>query len=169
MRLLLSMLLAVTACGQEPLPEEPERSERLNVETLEPRVPVPPGEPRLTNTAGVRGAWRVREVSGRMLPGSASAQLSLLKDEIHFVSGCVRRNWRLNFAGERLHPGRIPSVEPPCLRPLTSEEVGIERAIDQAEHLVRRSETMLFVWGPHANLVLTRPEDETQAAARGLQ
>jgi hypothetical protein len=120
--------------------------------------PDPPGPDAvgMSELGSFRGEWQVAEITGT--PGAPAEPIlvSVLRRELHAVSGCVRWKWRLEpDRNGQVTLWRAPTAIPPCARPLQPHESELER-IAHAGHL-RASGGALVLWSNNGAVTLRRP------------
>ncbi|MEO7276821.1 MAG: hypothetical protein ABIW33_02215 [Sphingomicrobium sp.] len=151
-RQLLAMVVAVsaTACGR---PESPQASDAQPVEVGRAPAQRPAGT-AVPDSAGVVGEWRIAGIGGKATDQPFAITASILPNEIHAFSQCVRWRWRAQIRDGETKLTPLPLAEPPCARARTGEETAFERAMNEARYAVRRGDGSLVLAGPAGEIIL---------------
>ena len=146
----IALAAIITACGQAEHSQAPV----ARPVAASPLPASPPSGRAVSDSKAIVGEWRVAGVDGRAIDQPFAITASILPQEIHAVSQCVRWRWRADIRDGKAQLISIAPAEPPCARTRSGEETAFERAMSAARFAVRRGDGSLVFAGPAGEVTL---------------
>jgi hypothetical protein len=108
----------------------------------------------VTDTASINGEWRVAGVGGQPLSQPFGISATIRDGSVRFVSKCITRRYSLDIEGGLVAARLVGNDVPDCVRALTIDERGHERATGQARTVYRLPSNALVFDGPAGAVTL---------------
>jgi hypothetical protein len=156
-RALLVALLAAACSPSSPTENAagPAAAEPPQLPEAAPAPPILPADATAVIDAGsIEGEWRVAGVAGQPLSQPFGISATIREGSIRFVSPCITRRYGLEISGGLATARLMTNETPDCVRALTIDERGLERAMGQVKTAYRLPSKALVLDGPAGAVTL---------------
>jgi hypothetical protein len=106
------------------------------------------------DAGSIEGEWRVAGVAGQPLSQPFGISATIREGSIRFVSPCITRRYGLEISGGLATARLMTNETPDCVRALTIDERGLERAMGQVKTAYRLPSKALVLDGPAGAVTL---------------
>lgn len=152
------IMLLVAACSPSGPAENqtgPPAVEAPQAAEAAPAPPILPADATAVDDVGsIEGEWRVAGVGGQPLSQPFGISATIRDGSVRFVSQCITRRYSLDTKGGLVTARLAGNDVPDCVRALTIDERGLERAMGQVRTVYRLPSNALVFDGPAGAVTL---------------